>query len=85
MSDAADNRAPEAITASSKSNLAFALACLPDWPNERQAIARACILNGRSVRDAATALRLTLSTVRRELQLINDLYREAEAMAEVQR
>ena len=63
----------------------FALACLPDWPNERQAIARACILNGRSVRDAATSLRLTLYTVRRELHLINDLYREAEAAAEVQR
>ncbi len=52
---------------------AFVAEQLPDWSPTRRRVATACILHGRSIRDAAAELRLSLHTVRRHRAAIAEL------------
>lgn len=47
------------------------------WPPRRQRVARACVLEGRSMRAAAEHLRMSLHGVRREMQVVDAMYVEA--------
>lgn len=55
----------------------FVLRFRNDWPQRRRRIAKACVLEGRSMRDGARHLQITLHVVRREMDVINALYLEA--------
>ncbi len=46
------------------------------WPAPRRRVATACVLQGRSMRDGAKHLKVSLHEVRRQLQLV-DALREA--------
>ena len=52
---------------------AFVAEQLSDWSPTRRRVATACILHGRSIRDAAAELRVSLHTVRRHRAAITEL------------
>lgn len=52
---------------------AFVAEQLSDWSPTRRRVATACILHGRSIREAAAELRLSLHTVRRHRAAIAEL------------
>ncbi|MCW5774943.1 MAG: hypothetical protein KIS87_00665 [Phycisphaeraceae bacterium] len=52
---------------------AFVAEQLADWSPTRRRVATACVLHGRSIRDAAAELRLSLHTVRRHRAAIAEL------------
>lgn len=54
----------------------FVLRHMREWEPERRKVARACILQGRSMRETARHLRMSLHTVRRELNAIRALMLE---------
>lgn len=47
---------------------------LPCWPPKRRAVAQEVFINGRSSREAADALGLSIHAVRREMNAINALF-----------
>ena len=49
---------------------AFVALHLHDWPPSTQKVARACVLEGRSQRDAARTLKMSLHTVRKHRDAI---------------
>ncbi len=55
----------------------FVLRYRDQWPTRRRRIAKACVLEGRSMRDGAAHLQMSLHTVRREMLVIDALFREA--------
>lgn len=55
----------------------FVLRYRNEWPQTRRRVAKACVLEGRSMRDGAKHLHMTLHAVRREMDVIHVLYREA--------
>ncbi|TVQ75472.1 MAG: hypothetical protein EA380_10775 [Phycisphaeraceae bacterium] len=54
----------------------FVLRHMREWEPQRRRIATACILQGRSMREASRHLRMSLHTVRRELDAIRALMPE---------
>ncbi|MCA9310498.1 MAG: hypothetical protein KDA21_04780 [Phycisphaerales bacterium] len=58
----------------------WAAGCLTEWPALRAEVARACILRGIPLRDAATQLMVSQHTVRNELAVINALFRESQGV-----
>ena len=54
----------------------FVLRKRDGWPQLRRAVGGACVLQGRSMRDAAAFLRLSLHQVRREMGVIHALMDE---------
>lgn len=44
------------------------------WPSQRRRIARLCIVEGKSQREVASQLRLTLHAVRRHCEVVHALY-----------
>ena len=55
----------------------FALRFRDQWPTRRRRVAKACVLEGRSMREGADHLRMSLHEVRREMVVINALYASA--------
>jgi hypothetical protein len=43
------------------------------WPRGRRLVANACVLQGRTLREAAAHLRMTLHEVRRQMDLVHAL------------
>ena len=56
---------------------AFVAVHAPGWPATRQRVAVACVIEGRSMREAAQRLDLSLHTVRRHLAVVRELAAEA--------
>lgn len=52
----------------------FVLRHRDGWSATRKRVATACVLHGRSLREAAAELRLSLHTVRRHLDAVNALF-----------
>lgn len=52
---------------------------LPCWSPTRRKIAQACVVRGLSFREAASELRVSLHTVRREMQSVRALFEEQRA------
>ena len=57
---------------------AFVLLRCPEWPASRRRIARACVLEGLSMRRASAELGVSLHLVRRELAAIHALFIELQ-------
>lgn len=55
----------------------YVLQASDDWPRTRKLVARCCILQGRTLRNTADHLRISLHTVRREMAIIDALAGEA--------
>lgn len=61
----------------------FVLRKRDGWPQLRRAVGGACVLQGRSMRDAASFLRLSLHQVRREMGVIRALMDEESRPVDV--
>lgn len=57
----------------------FVLRRRDGWPRTRRLVATACVLHGRTLREAAAHLRMTLHAVRRQMDLVRALYDEEHA------
>ena len=57
---------------------AFVLSKRDSWPAQRRRVANACILQGRTTRDASRYLRVSVYTVRRHLTTINSLFEASQ-------
>ena len=47
------------------------------WPQERRRVATACVLQGRSMRDAAKHLKVSFQEVRKQMQVVDALFEAA--------
>ncbi len=59
------------VTRVTSHRFVFVMRHRDQWPPTRRRVATACILQGRSFRQAATHLRISLHTVRRQMDAVN--------------
>jgi hypothetical protein len=67
-------RARQIVERLLSSRFAFVVARRDQWPTIRRRVAVACILQGRTMREGARHLHLSLHTVRKEISIIDALF-----------